>query len=89
MAKAQHRTAEYVAAYKALRRAQAAGEWHECVEPLCLAPTRLIAPDDRASISHDPSGLLILGPSHLSCNLSEAAKRGNRMRATRRRRLVL
>ncbi|MDQ6524314.1 hypothetical protein RB608_11915 [Nocardioides sp. LHD-245] len=89
MAKPQHRTPEYRAAYKALRSAQAAGQWLSCVEPRCLKPSRAIAPTERASISHDPSGAVILGPSHLACNLSEAASRGNRMRARRARRLVL
>lgn len=80
MAKPQHRTPEYRAAYAALRRAQAAGEWLVCVEPICKRTSRDIAPWDRASVSHDPSGTVIIGPSHLGCNLSEAAVRGNRMR---------
>ena len=83
MAKPQHRTPEYRRAYQTQRQAQAAGQWLTCVEPICKKPSRDIAPWDRASISHDPSGTVILGPSHLSCNLSEAASRGNRMRAGR------
>lgn len=86
MAKPQHRTAEYRAAYNQLRKAQAEGQWLECVEPVCKKSTRAIAPWMRASISHDPSGTVILGPSHLACNLAEAARRGNRMRAQRPRR---
>jgi hypothetical protein len=89
MAGPQHRTPEYVAAYKAIKRAQAAGQVLWCVEPVCKFPSRAIYPHQRASVSHDPSGLTILGPSHLSDNLSEAAVRGNKMRARRRRRLVL
>ncbi len=85
MAKPQHRTREYVAAYKALKRAQAAGQVLWCVEPVCKFPTRHIYPHQRASVSHDPSGTVILGPSHLSDNLSEAAVRGNKMRARKRR----
>ncbi len=92
MAKSQHRTPEYRAAYKAICQAQAAGMWLVCVEPVCKRRTRDIAPWQRASVSHDPSGTLLIGPwphaSHLGCNLSEAASRGNRMRV-RRRRLVL
>ena len=88
MAKAQHRTPEYRAAYAELRKMQAAGVWLVCVEPVCKFRTRDIAPHHRASISHDPSGLVILGPSHLRCNLSEAASRGNKQRA-KPRRLVL
>jgi hypothetical protein len=91
MVKPQHRTPEYVSAYKALREAQRAGKWHVCVEPVCKLPSRDIAPWQKASISHDPSGTVILGPSHLRCNLSEAARRGNQMRAkaSRHRRLEL
>lgn len=81
MAKPQHRTPEYLAAYRALRAAQRAGQWLTCVEPICTQHSRAIAPTDRASVSHDPSGRHIIGPSHLACNLSEAATRGNKMRA--------
>lgn len=89
MSKPKYETPEYRAAYKALRRAQAAGQWLTCVEPRCLKSTRGIAPSDKASVSHDPSGLVIIGPSHLGCNLSEAAIRGNRMRARKVKRFVL
>ena len=89
MAKPQHRTPEYRRAYKAIRKAQAAGQWLTCVEPVCVMPTRDIAPTMRASVSHDPSGTVILGPGHLKCNLREAAVRGNKQRASKRRRLVL
>jgi hypothetical protein len=89
VAKAQHRTREYVTAYKAIKRAQAEGQTLWCVEPVCKYPSRAIYPYQRASVSHDPSGTVILGPSHLHDNLSEAAIRGNKMRAARIRRLVL
>lgn len=89
MAKAQHRTPQYRAAYRTMKQQQARGVWLECVEPVCKKPTRAIAPTDRASISHDTTGTVILGPSHLGCNLSEAATRGNAMRAKPRRRRVL
>jgi hypothetical protein len=89
MAKPQHRTPEYRRAYQAIKAAQAAGQWLTCVEPVCLMRSRDIPPWVRASVSHDTSGAVILGPGHLRCNLSEAAKRGNKMRARKRRRLVL
>lgn len=85
MASAQHRTPEYIATYKAIKRAQTAGQVLVCVEPVCKFPSRAIYPHQRASVSHDPSGTVILGPSHLHDNLSEAAIRGNKMRARRRR----
>lgn len=81
MAKPQHRTPEYVAAYKDLKRRQRAGEYLVCAEPVCTQRTRAIAPTDKASVSHDPTGTVIIGYSHLPCNLGEAARRGNRMRA--------
>lgn len=89
MAKPQHRTPEYRAAYAQLRALQRAGVWLVCVEPICKRRTRDIAPWQRASVSHDPSGTVILGYSHLGCNLSEAASRGNRMRPPKPRRLIL
>lgn len=93
MAKAQHRTPQYRAAYTAIRKLQAAGIALWCVEPRCLMPTRVIHPSQRASVSHDPTGTVLIGDwphaSHLRCNLSEAAIRGNRMRPRRRRRLIL
>lgn len=93
MAKPQHRTPEYRAAYTAIRQAQATGQWLVCVEPICKFGSRDIAPWMRASVSHDPTGLILIGSwphaSHLRCNLSEAAKRGNRMRARPPRRWVL
>lgn len=92
MAKPQHRTPEHRAAYKAIRTAQAAGDWLVCVEPVCKQGDRAIAPWQRASVSHDPTGTVLIGEwphaSHLGCNLSEAASRGNRMRS-KTRRLVL
>jgi hypothetical protein len=89
VAKSQHRTPEYRRAYQAIKRAQNAGEILWCVEPVCKFPSRHIYPHQRASVSHDPSGRIILGPSHLSDNLSEAAIRGNKMRAARRPRWVM
>lgn len=93
MAKPQHRTREYVAAYRAIRAAQAAGQTLWCVEPVCKFNTRHITPWQRASVSHDQTGTRFVGPwphaSHLKCNTSEAAVRGNRMRAAARRRWAL
>lgn len=89
MAKPQHRTPEYRAAYKAIKQAQARGQTLWCVEPVCKFPTRAIEPHQRASVSHDPTGQIILGPSHLHDNLSEAAIRGNKMRAGNQPHLIL
>jgi hypothetical protein len=94
MAKAQHRTPEYKRAEVECRRLVLSGA-ALCVEPRCLFPTRAIpawfdAVKPRLwSVSHDTTGTIVLGPSHKRCNLSEAAIRGNRARARRRRRLVL
>ena len=88
MAKAQHRTPEYRLALKVLGAKVARGEgW--CVEPVCKYRTRYIPPGTRWSVSHDTTGAVILGESHLKCNLSEAAIRGNKMRARKRRRWAL
>lgn len=58
----------------------AAGDAY-CAEPVCLMPDRWIPPDSEWHLSHDPTGTITIGPSHARCNLSEAAKRGNRMRS--------
>lgn len=89
MAGPQHRTPEYRAAYKKLKAQQARGAWLTCVEPVCVMPTRAIAPTDRASVSHDTTGTVILGPGHHRCNMREAAVRGNQMRAKTPRRRAL
>ena len=85
MASAQHRTPEYLRTRKALAPVVEAGQaW--CSEPVCVMRTRWIPPGTPWHLSHDPSGAVLLGPSHMRCNLSEAAKRGNRARSRRRRR---
>lgn len=89
MVKPQHRTPEYRLAYANLVAAQRRGDWLICVEPVCKMRTRDIAPWMRASVSHDKTGTVILGPSHLRCNLSEAAIRGNKARGQQSRRWVL
>lgn len=75
MAGPQHRTPEYRAARKAYTKAQRAGRWLECVQPVCLHPTRDIAPDQPVDVAHDDSGTVILGPAHARCNRSDGGKR--------------
>lgn len=89
MSKPQHRTAEYRRAYQAIRKAQAAGEVLWCHEVQCVYPSRHIYPHQKAAVLHDPTGTVIVGEGHAKCNAREAAIRGNKMRARRRRRLVL
>lgn len=85
MAKPQHRTREYVAAYQAIKRAQTAGRVLWCHEIECVFPTRHIYPHQKAAVCHNPEGTVILGPGHHKCNAREAAIRGNKARARRRR----
>jgi hypothetical protein len=86
MAKPQHRTPEHRAAYREIKRAQAAGQWLRCVQGeqgssgSCLMPTRDIAPTDAADVAHDDTGTRVIGAAHARCNRSEAATRGNRLR---------
>ena len=80
MAKAKYRTPEYRAAYAALRAAQARGDWLTCVQPVCLMPSRDIAPDEPAHVAHDDAGEEILGPAHELCNTSDGGTRGNQAR---------
>jgi hypothetical protein len=80
MAGPQHRTPEYLRERRRLAPIVEAGLAH-CAEPRCLMRTRWIPPGTAWHLSHDPSGLHIIGPSHRRCNLAEAATRGNKMRA--------
>lgn len=81
MAGPQHRTPEYRAAYKQLKRDQAAGTWLTCAQGMhgssgtCLHPTRAIAPTDEAHVAHDDNGRVIIGVAHASCNTSDGGKR--------------
>ena len=75
MARAKYRTPEYLAAYAAIRAAQARGDWLVCVQPVCLMRTRDISPDSAAHVAHDDAGLEILGPAHARCNTSDGGKR--------------
>lgn len=64
-----------------------AGEAY-CSEPVCLMPSRWIppwTPSRMWHVSHDPTGTVWLGPSHRRCNLAEAARRGNKQRARKRK----
>lgn len=84
MAGPQHRTPEYRAARKAYTQAQARGEWHECVQPICLAPSRAIPPDAPIDVAHDDSGTIILGPAHARCNRADGGRRRHQPKQLRR-----
>lgn len=77
---------KYTGTYLALRRAWtpvvARGE-ATCHEPICLMPTRAIAPGSKWDLCHTPDGKTITGPGHRRCNRSEGATRGNRSRGAR------
>lgn len=61
-----------------------------CVEPVCKVAraggSRWIPPGSRWHLSHNPAGTAWTGPSHATCNESEAAIRGNKSRAKKRTR---
>ena len=80
MAKPQYQTPEYRAAYQDIRKAQAAGQWLICVQPVCKYSSRDIAPHQAAHVAHNDDGTVILGPAHAHCNTSDGATRGNQMR---------
>ena len=60
-----------------------------CSEPVCVMPTRWIAPGSRWDLSHDATGTRWIGPSHARCNRAENARRNNPKRAAKRRRWKL
>lgn len=80
MASAQHKTPEHRAAYRAIVRAQAQGQWLVCHQPVCVMDTRDIAPHQATDVAHDDSGTVILGPSHATCNRHEAGKKRHRVK---------
>lgn len=82
MAGPQHRTREYRAAYRQLKRDQAAGKWLTCQQPVCMEPSRAIAPTDKADVAHDDSGDHILGPAHARCNRADGGRRRHRATPT-------
>jgi len=92
MVKPQHRTPEHRQARKDLSLVVARGDaW--CVEPVCLEELdgrgRWIPSDTPGTgwnVSHDPTGAVILGPSHTRCNTSEGASRRQRERRSGGRR---
>jgi hypothetical protein len=57
-------------------RAQGAGL---CAERVCVMRTRVITPEMDLHLSHDPTGLIVLGLSHAKCNVTEASRRARAM----------
>ena len=53
-----------------------------CHARTCLMPSRVIYPDTAWDLGHNPERTAWTGPEHSSCNRSEGATRGNRMRGT-------
>jgi hypothetical protein len=51
----------------------------------CAICGKPIAPGARFDLDHTPDRSAYRGPAHVSCNRSDGASRGNRMRAGRRR----
>ena len=52
----------------------------------CIQPNRLITPGTPWHLAHDHTGTITLGPAHATCNLHDAARRGNHMRGRGKRR---
>lgn len=84
MAGPQHRTHEYRLARKAYTKAQAQGDWLTCAQPICIMPSRSIAPSDPIDVAHDDTGTRILGPAHARCNRSDGGKRRHHPHPPRR-----
>ena len=79
----KYATPEYRAAYKAGRKAQREGQWLECQQPVCLRPTRDIAPTEPIDIAHDDSGTVVLGPAHRRCNRVDGGRRRHLLAKTK------
>lgn len=89
MADQRYSTAEYRAAVKAAKKAQALGQWLECMQPACLMPERGIGPADLIDIAHDDTGTVVLGPAHRYCNRADGGRRRHHAHPSAPRRRVL
>jgi hypothetical protein len=47
-----------------------------CAQPTCLMPDRTIESGDRWHLGHDETGQNYIGPTHVTCNVVDGAKRG-------------
>lgn len=56
-----------------------------CSAATCLFPDRWIEPGTPWDLGHTPDRTTWTGPEHMSCNRSEGARRGNRMRGAARK----
>ncbi len=74
-----HRTTR--AAHMAALTAAGTGR---CAERVCIKRSRLITPDMPLHLCHDNRTGAVLGLGHAACNLSEAARRANRLSRRRR-----
>jgi hypothetical protein len=77
----QHTNPKYGNAHQKLRRAlkptiDAGDGW--CAQPICLMPSRRIAPGARWCLGHNDAGTEWIGPVHELCNQREAAAKGGR-----------
>jgi hypothetical protein len=57
----------------------------ECAQPVCLMPSRRIAPGEPWALGHDDSGTRWIGPVHQRCNIHDGAVRGGRAALAKRR----
>ena len=55
-----------------------------CAEPICVLPSRWIAPGTPWDLSHDVTGTHWIGPSHARCNRAENARRNKVWTKTKR-----
>lgn len=78
---AKYRTREHRERRAQLVRKINAGEYIECVAPLCVMPTRQITETDGRlphglNLGHEPDGITYRGPEHRACNVKDGARRG-------------
>lgn len=71
---AKYRTPEHRAQRRYWKPIVEAGN-AECAEPVCVMPSRWIAPGSEWHVCHDETGTRYIGPGHRDCNVREAAKR--------------
>jgi hypothetical protein len=73
----KYRTAEHQAERKRWQAQLERDGWLDCMQPICLMPSRVIHRGERWHLGHAEDGVTYIGPVHPKCNVVDGAKRGN------------
>lgn len=79
----KYKTAAHKAARAKVKPIVDAGQAY-CAQPVCVMPSRWIAPGSAWDLGHDDSGTAYIGPTHATCNRVDGGKRRHRRAEPRR-----